>query len=640
MTSHFGVFNTEGGHSYPADFQSMTAVLRDRPADSNHSWLNGSVALGQQSINITPESFNELLPLYLKEPGLTIAGDIRLDNREELFGRLDIPIGYRQAMGDAQLILEAYLKWQSKCPEYLIGNFAFTIWDDKKQTLFCCRDHFGERGLFYYHDRNKFIFASEVKVIAAVQGIKTGVNQHKLATVLNKDAKDLFRHETWYQNIFAIPAGTILEVNKKGISLHKYWEPHALPPLSFKNDDAFAEAFQDVLFKAVGAALRSKPPVTALLSGGLDSSAIVSVAARILKAQNKELQVFSSVLPDHNDNLLKDERYFIDQFLAVPNVKINYIAPQGSGFFSSVDRINSNLDSPNLSSRLFLYETFVQKAQSLGSKVILDGAGGEMGISNYSNDLYAELFWKFKWPLLWKEFKARKILTGERMSAIFKTTMLKPALPAPFIHLLKRSHDVSHPKDHFFTGNFAYTLRENIKPFKNEIKKASINHATLMHDHIQLLKIVQNKSSGFIPPAGPVEFRFPLKNKTLLEFCLAAPAAMKIKNGYQRNLVRIGLDGILPPEIQWRNTKTAFSPDYLRRYNSQLPQVKDFFEQIKLNDPIRDMIDIEKLKNLVNIPISDNEKDKYKEMIARDTVPEAVYLIAFLRRFKEFQITP
>ena len=133
------------------------------------------------------------------------------------------------------------------------------------------------------------------------------------------------------------------------------------------------------------------------------------------------------------------------------------------------------------------------------------------------------------------------------------------------------------------------------------------------------------------------EYRYPFRDIRVIDFGINAPPEYKMKNGYKRYMVRSGLDGILPKEIQLRMDKKPFSPDYFRRYNAQIGRVKEFLNSIRDNDPVRNVVNVDQLKAWANILVSDNEKNNNNIIIALYHLPQGIYLINFLRRFNEFQ---
>lgn len=602
------------------------------------SWRNNQLAFSQRSVKIAPEADNQDLPFYDAESDITVMGDIRLDDRDGLCAALNIPHTVRLQIGDYRLVIAAYQKWGEAFPAHLLGDFTIALWDGKQQKLLCTSDHFGLRGMFYYYDGRRFIFASSPGVITAVDGVPAAINYNKIATLIFIEAKHLFWEESWFEGVKLLQAATTIIVDHTGLRKQKYWVPTEGKEQSFKNEEEFGEAFYDVMSKSVIDRLRSNTPVSALLSGGLDSSSIVSVVAKILEKQNKQLQVFSAVLPAGDQGEMTDERYFIDQFRSFPNVNINYVTAPGKGFFSGLEALQNVIHSPNLISRHYLYTAFVEGAQALGSNVILDGLGGEFGVSFYGTGVHAELFMKMRWRTLWNELTKRNAIYESTMLSDIKQQVIRPLFMGPAIDALRgRATGLDKTREHCIQPELAVMLKERLETGRDQIKLAS-REVSPFHrkNQVALLKLKQAKAQG-TANLGPVELRYPLMDKRLLEFCISAPADLKIKNGYERYMVRAGLNGILPPEIQWRISKGAFSPDYNRRYNDQSMQAKAYLANISPTDPVRKIVDVEKLKTLAAIPLYDSEFNTFAEKAARDFVPQGIYLIEFLRRFNEFR---
>ncbi len=159
-----GIYYRDGRLFTPAIGAAMLRKLGIYHVDATGGWHEKSTFLGCQSQYVTPESVTEILPFHDVNLGLTITADAIIDNREELFDKLDIAGPQRIAMPDSLLILLAYRKWGRNCPRYLIGDFAFVIWDEKKQHMFCAVDHRGTRTLYYFLEKSGvFAFSTLIK---------------------------------------------------------------------------------------------------------------------------------------------------------------------------------------------------------------------------------------------------------------------------------------------------------------------------------------------------------------------------------------------------------------------------------------------------------------------------------------------
>lgn len=136
-------------------------ALQHYPSDSIQTWSRENIFMGCHGQWITPESIGEHLPYFDSEKQLVITADAIIDNRDELFGRLQVSNGQRKNMPDSKLILLAYCKWGEDAPKYLIGDFAFMIWDVRNRRLFGSRDFSGSRTLYYYRNKDKLAFAQQ-----------------------------------------------------------------------------------------------------------------------------------------------------------------------------------------------------------------------------------------------------------------------------------------------------------------------------------------------------------------------------------------------------------------------------------------------------------------------------------------------
>ncbi|MGH7197718.1 MAG: lasso peptide isopeptide bond-forming cyclase, partial [Candidatus Omnitrophota bacterium] len=141
----------------------MISALEHRGCDGARRWQEGAVALGHCALNSTLESFDELQPLEDPSGGAVVAFDGRLDNRGELISLLCSKVHFNPTKTDAELVLKSYLCWGEDCPRRILGDFAFAIWDKRKQQLFCARDPIGVKPFYYCFDGNKFLFCSEIQ---------------------------------------------------------------------------------------------------------------------------------------------------------------------------------------------------------------------------------------------------------------------------------------------------------------------------------------------------------------------------------------------------------------------------------------------------------------------------------------------
>jgi asparagine synthase (glutamine-hydrolysing) len=549
-------------------------------------------------------------------PHLAIAADVKLHNRAELAGALGAAAPDSICPDDSELVLAAYAKWGTGCASHFLGEFAFAIWDERKRRLFCCRDHIGFRAFLYWRNQSRFIFGGDLGPILECEDVPLKLNRQKLADLAVPGGENAHPDETFHQGILSLPPGEWMTVERDRTVQQKYWELEAgggpTPP--HRPADAL-EALREVLFQAVDCRVDSEYPVAALLSGGLDSSSIVSIAARCLEKRNRQLTAISAVLPEERLAQFKDESDYINEFRSWPNVRIEYVTARGRGPFDCLNDLSRFAVFPLRISRFYLNEECEKAALASGSRSLLWGVGGELGPTSHNHRYLLELAIGLRWGTLARELRKSRAtypnvspirtLAGQFRNALFPNRRLEV-----FVLL---------------AGNFQRELKGGPAWEKRSFNQRSYQASSIRY-WLSKHSMARGQTINLIPPVTP------LLDKRVLEFCLALPASMDTRDGYRRYLIRGALDGILPPRIQWRTDKMPYSPDYFARYNAQLGMARNFVASIGPKDPVRSVIDVERLGKLLHPvdPVAGSTA-------ARDAIPTTMYMINFLRQFPEFR---
>jgi asparagine synthase (glutamine-hydrolysing) len=548
------------------------------------------------------------------ESGLAITADAELHNRAELLNKLSsrqLP----SSCSDARLILAAYERWGENCPEFLLGEFSFAVWDARRARLFCSRDHLGRRTFFYWTNGVRFAFSTDPLCLFPLHGIGRRLNRAKFAAWAEPDGFDEGHEETFHAGILSLPAATSLTFERGRISKRGYWIPEVFPALVPKRDQEAFEALRELLFEAVACRLRGKRVPAAFLSGGLDSSSLVAIAAQCLQKENRSVLALAAVLPDSSKPEFQDEREFIEEFRTRPNVTIEYVSPEAGGPFDRIEDFSCFASVPLRYSREYLNDAMQKVAARAGADVILAGNGGEAGASTFGRGYYLELAASLRWNTLARELRrlrATRNISPVRMLGWETLDFLSPhrrfqpmMLLAP--DFLLAMEDVR--------GTRKLHWPDHRREQANAIRSRMASHALRQGVPVTL------------PPVA-----FPFLDKRVLEFCLAMPGHMKVRDGYQRYPIRRALEGILPIKIQWRTSKCPFAPDYAKRYEAQLGKARDFVAAIGRKDPVRSIIDVDRLRYLLDQPQTPASREA-----ALFVVPSTIYVICFLRQFAEFQ---
>ena len=295
MSAIFGIIRRPGASVEETELAAMSSSLRHRGPDGIHYSTRGHAGLGHCMLCSTPESLRENLPFSDEISGLTITADARIDNREQLLA--DIPVRCRGGaiISDSQLILRAYMKWGESCVDYLLGDFAFAIWNERTQALFLARDQMGCKPLYYHCSEGLLVFASSANAVARVGQVGATVDEGRIADYLI-EMEGLDQTGTWYREISRMPPAHCVLYRGDAFRPLKYWELQPADSSHLKTDADYLEAFTEVYTEAVRSRLRCHKNPASMLSGGLDSSTVVALARDLLVAGGEPpLRVYSGI---------------------------------------------------------------------------------------------------------------------------------------------------------------------------------------------------------------------------------------------------------------------------------------------------------------------------------------------------------
>jgi len=444
---------------------------------------------------------------------------------------------------------------------------------------------------------------------------------------------------TCFENIWRVPAASILSVCRGRKTGSEYWTPDATGRLRFKSDEECREAFQDVFFKAVKARLRSAFPVGSLLSGGLDSSAIVGAASRILAEEDRSLVTLSSVPMPSAQGRVTDEHEYIDLFRGAENLRMLDVFAPGRGPFDDLENLVKSASLCSYSYQHFLYTAFVRAARDNRARVILDGDGGELSASCDIRGYPAELLLAGRWKTL---VIALKNLGANRAVdlAVIKRHVLRPLLPYPVLRKLNRHNRfgtlIDYPIQPAYVqdvlGQDADRIMDRILQLASEYP----DHRRNMVEDILLERrdLRQRSHAGFVDYQD-TQFSYPFLDKRVLEFSLAVDGRFKYRNGSRRHLLRLGMDGLLPQEILSRSSKAPLSPDYHLRYQSAKKRARSLLRDFSAEGKCSKIVDLRRV--LQAIETTPQYRAQYPMQADQDsqfTVPYALYLCYFLTSFE------
>ena len=544
----------------------MTAALTHRGPDGSESWRDGPVGFGNLHLATNQSSSDrkrdlQRQALIERRGPLVITADSRLDNRAELLSKLGLdadPVGRPQS--DAALILCAYERWGEDCPTRLLGDFAFAIWDSQRGHVFCARDHFGLKPLYYFHSEASFGFATEIKALLALPFVRRSPNPVRIVDYLMQMHEDA--NMTFYEGIQRLPPAHTLVVGPENrLRVSRYWQLDRQREIVCGSDVEYAETFRELFRESVRCRTRDAFPLGSMLSGGFDSSSITCMAKPSLATDQALLKTFSltfDALPE------SDERRFIEAVVETGGIEPHYVAGDQIDPLQALDRMLWHLDEPFMTPNLFLYWELYRRAEQAGVSVILDGLLGDNVVS-HGTRYFAELAVKGRWFELARQFRATALALGESRRKVYpyllRDFVLKPlvaetgerALTALSNPVLPR-----YPQSRFVNKDFAREIRwmQRARTFDQD---------TVRTPFVAKAEHIMDVQSGAFPHVSEVvdkagaafslSVRLPFVDKRLIEYCVAVPAHQKLKDGRTRAYAWRGLHEDLPERIRKRRGK-------------------------------------------------------------------------------------
>ena len=625
MSGIAGIFYVDGRPLDRGILDQMVQSIAHRGPDGTRAWSEDGVGLGHQMLHTTPESLREKLPLEDKGRGLVLTADARIDNRDGLVAALGLTEHPLDMVSDSELILEAYKKWGERCPERLVGDFAFAIWDRPKQTLFCARDHMGLKPFYYHRSGKCFAFASEIKALFCVPEMPRRLNEVMVADYLASSRGD--KVITFYEDILRLPPAHAMVVSRDKTVVKPYWALDPSREVRLQSDEEYAEAFRELFAEAVRCRLRSAFPVGADLSGGLDSSSVVCMARKVLAEEgNTRLHTFSSI-PEHVEE--SDESAFVDEVLAQGGFEAHKLSDERMSPLAYLEDILWYADQPPALAPHFNWG-MREATHREGVRVALTGIDGDTVVDQSVGRLL-ELASGGRWITLAREIDAIASVSGRPRLTVLRRHVIKPYLPERALRIWQALRGIRQPvglAPTVIRPEFAQEvgLPERLatqRPRPPErVGMSRENHWGNLLSGVWPYAFETNNK---ICSAFSVDDAHPFFDRRLVEFCLGVPSEQKLTQGYARMIMRRGMAGILPEKVRWRTSKGDYSHTFSY---GLLTHDRKILEQAIVRDShlIDRYVDTGKLRRIYDRFLVE------KSAFDATFLVSAVYLIAWLRQ--------
>jgi asparagine synthase (glutamine-hydrolysing) len=571
MSGIAGIIRFDGAPVEAEQIKTMTAAMAYRGPDGINHWVRGSVALGQCMLRTTPESLEETQPLANDDESLVLVMDGRVDNWEELRRELLSRGAKLRTRSDAELVLRAYEVWGRDCLQHIDGDFAFVIWDVRRQEVFAARDRMGNKPFNYHWDGKTFVFASELHAILPLPWVPEELNEDTLAEFLATEWYS--KEETFWQGVFRLIAAHKMVVDTRGPSSEQYWEPDLWATFSYGKDQDYIEHYRELFTDVVQRMSRSYRPLACKVSGGLDSSAIFAVAEKLRRQKRLPAPGLDGyTLAFHEDPDANDLPYAraLGKFLGIG---IHEIPPSDMPLSWYEERAQAYRNFPQFPSGANSDE--LNRRASLHSRVVLSGVGGDEWWQG-SRDYYAEEIAQWRLDRLYVCLKsdAADFGVGQAVSWLMRRGLfqLLPAGLQAGLRGLIRGSSSSSTRDTFWLST---RLRERLEERRAQFNQQEPKRVRCAGQR----ELLQQLSDPYRQIAGEItesyvagfgmENRLPFHDPSLVQFAFSTPARLRLRGNRTKYILVHALKDQMPRLIRERTNKAAFTFLY-RRYIDKL----------------------------------------------------------------------
>ncbi len=538
MSAFAVVYERLNSSADPIMLERVLGRLQHRDVDGRDVFVLGNVAMGHIHFWTTPEEVGERQPLAIKDEPFRIVFDGRIDNRDELFLKLNLQPDEGNLLSDAQLMLHAYARWNENCFKFFVGEFSLVIFDEINNQLVCARDHLGDRTLFYTTQDTQVVIASEPWAVAGVNNSKPDLNEKAIAHYFALQATE--DGQTFFNNVYELLPAHVMTIDVLSQRMIRYWKPDMHKKIRYKTDEEYAEHFRKLLEESVRCRMRSNAPVGVLMSGGLDSTSVACLAARMKTPQ--QLTTISFVFDELADC---DEREYINAVKEQWQTHSIQIPCDDAWTYKGWESWKRNPNQPEGNPYRLVKERVYQRASHEGLRVLLTGGFGDHlydGLENWLLDLILDN-------------RIKQAVQGVLYN--IRNFGVRQALKAPSARRLARFILDKIPVGRYLHAK--HTSRVWLTSFSLEnINPKPVDRA--FEDKHNLLGLPAAKSStGEIYNANryKLELRHPYRDRRLIEFILAVPAYQLYFCGVYKYILRSAMQGILPEIIRIRRQKTS-----------------------------------------------------------------------------------
>jgi len=469
--------------------------------------------------------------------------------------------------------------------------YVFVIWDSSREELFCCRDHFGVKALFYHDCCDYTVFSSEIDIIGKIHDFKIVIDENWIANCLISVNYPL--DKTPFHGILRLEPASYLRITKSKTRSRFYWTLKRKKEYSKISEEQASILLKRKLHTAVENCIKDYDSIGCELSGGLDSSGISSLAHSYCSETGSRLELFSHVLPNEKSNSFPftDETKYVNMMVKYLGVKhVNSIAGYDTGALEAIEKSLGKLSLFSITSYSMMSDLLYMKAENRNISIMLSGFGGDEVVTSSAAGYFEELAINLKWVKLKHELNSLSNKSRVELSKLMALTIIRAFVPINISRSnsriilrgwrLKRYNSFAinehfakrlHTKRIFRSG---YRIPDYPNVRKRQIRKILNSR---IYDRIEISNILGKQYD--------IEYRYPMLDIDLIELHFGFKSSLKWSKGIGRYIYRKAIESSLPSEICWRNDKMSSTiPNIQYRYKQDIDKFKSLIEEGRFNN--------------------------------------------------------
>jgi asparagine synthase (glutamine-hydrolysing) len=552
-------------HDAPSRAAAMGDILAHRGPDASGLHCDAHVALAHRRLSIVDLS-NGGQPLANEDGTVWVSFNGEIYNHADVRQVLESRGHRYRSKSDTETIVHAYEEWGDDCVHRFRGMFAFAIWDARAGRLLLVRDRLGVKPLYWARRGDLLLFASEIKALLASGLVDPVANESAFPELLG--TRYLAGADTLFKGIQKLMPGHLLVFEDGDVRVRRYWnipsrdDVHGADEVRRGGPAETVARFRTLLESSIRLRLMSDVPLGMFLSGGIDSSAIAALMARLI---DRPLKTFSVAFEERAFNELQ----YADEVAKAIGAEPNHVVIDDGDFFDALPRLVWHEDEPIAHpSSVPLY--FVSALARRQVTVVLTGEGSDELLAGYGR--YPRIVWNW-WagtvyerlvPASLRRALARGVVAGlpgragryarRSFLAMDRTPELMMSDAFAAVPLADQQRLLAPGRRHDAVASHAYAASA---AYFAELNGHSTLLDRLLYADMKAYLVELLMKQDQMSMAASIESRVPFLDHELVEFAAALPDNWKLSGLTTKRILREAMKGVLPESIL-RRPKMGF----------------------------------------------------------------------------------